>query len=73
MPEFLTLIPPDIARNRLLANVEAASIPSETVDTESALGRVTAADVRAPHPLPAFIRSTVDGFAVRARDTYGAG
>jgi len=27
--------------------------------------------VRAPHELPGFIRSTVDGYAVRAADTYG--
>ena len=27
--------------------------------------------VAAPHPLPGFARSTVDGFAVRAADTYG--
>ena len=26
---------------------------------------------RAPHPLPGFARSTVDGYAVRAADTYG--
>lgn len=28
--------------------------------------------MRAPHPLPGFARSTVDGYAVRAADTYGA-
>jgi molybdopterin molybdotransferase len=27
--------------------------------------------VTAPHPLPGFARSTVDGYAVRAADTYG--
>ena len=27
----------------------------------------------APHPLPEFTRSSVDGYAVRAQDTYGAG
>jgi molybdopterin molybdotransferase len=27
--------------------------------------------VSAPHPLPGFARSTVDGYAVRAADTYG--
>jgi molybdopterin molybdotransferase len=37
-----------------------------------ALRRVTAAPVTAPHPLPGFARSTVDGYAVRAADTYGA-
>ena len=36
-----------------------------------ALRRVTAAPVTAPHPLPGFARSTVDGYAVRAADTYG--
>ena len=28
--------------------------------------------VTAPHALPGFARSTVDGYAVRAADTYGA-
>src|SRR6516162_8127950 len=36
-----------------------------------ALHRVPAAPVTAPHPLPGFARSTVDGYAVRAADTYG--
>jgi molybdopterin molybdotransferase len=36
-----------------------------------ALRRVPARPVTAPHPLPGFARSTVDGYAVRAADTYG--
>ena len=36
-----------------------------------ALRRVPAGPVTAPHPLPGFARSTVDGYAVRAADTYG--
>jgi molybdopterin molybdotransferase len=36
-----------------------------------ALHRVPAAPVTAPRPLPGFARSTVDGYAVRAADTYG--
>lgn len=36
-----------------------------------ALGRVPAEPVKAPHQLPGFARSTVDGYAVRAGDTYG--
>ena len=36
------------------------------------LGRVLAEPVFAPHDLPGFARSTVDGYAVRAADTYGA-
>ena len=43
----------------------------EVIDTVHSLDRVLAEDVRAPHPLPEFSRSTVDGYAVRARDTFG--
>jgi molybdopterin molybdotransferase len=35
-------------------------------------GRVLAEDVRAPEPLPAFSRATMDGYAVRASDLFGA-
>jgi molybdopterin molybdotransferase len=72
MPEFLTLLPPDEARDLLLAKLPDPALDSQIIETDSALGRVTAEDVVAPHPLPAFPRSTVDGYAVRARDTYGA-
>ena len=44
----------------------------ETVALAGAHGRVPAEPVRAPHDLPGFARATVDGFAVRAADTYGA-
>ncbi|MDQ3900225.1 MAG: molybdopterin molybdenumtransferase MoeA, partial [Actinomycetota bacterium] len=44
----------------------------EPVSLANALHRVPAEDVRAPVSLPGFVRSTVDGFAVRAADTYGA-
>ncbi|HKH88881.1 MAG TPA: gephyrin-like molybdotransferase Glp [Acidimicrobiales bacterium] len=46
--------------------------PTENVALGEALGRVPSEPVRAPHDLPGFPRSTVDGFAVRAADTYGA-
>lgn len=71
MPEFLTLLPPDAARARLLAELSPLHRAS-LIKTPAALGRVTAEDVLAPHPLPEFPRSTVDGYAVRARDTFGA-
>jgi molybdopterin molybdotransferase len=46
--------------------------PKEFVPLAAALHRVPAAEIPAPSALPGFIRSTVDGFAVRAADTYGA-
>jgi molybdopterin molybdotransferase len=72
MPEFLTLLPPDEAREKLLSHLPATAPATETIDVPASLGRVTAEDVRAPHPLPDFRRSTVDGYAVRAKDTFGA-
>jgi len=44
---------------------------AQPVPLGEALHRVPAAPVTAPHPLPGFARSTVDGYAVRAADTYG--
>ena len=44
----------------------------ESVGLDDALGRVPAEPLSAPHALPGFARATVDGFAVRAADTYGA-
>ena len=72
MPEFLTLLPPLEARQTLLNNF-TPEIQAETIETQSALGRVTAGPVPAPFSLPSFARSTVDGYAVRAADTHGAG
>lgn len=37
-----------------------------------AFGRVLAEDIRATENVPGFDRSTVDGYAVRAQDTFGA-
>lgn len=71
MPEFLELLPPDQARSRLLENLPKAG-KYETIPTSDSLNRILALAVNAPHPLPSFSRSTVDGFAVRAADTYGA-
>ena len=46
--------------------------PVEPVPLAQALHRVPGGSVAAPHALPGFARSTVDGYAVRAADTYGA-
>lgn len=72
MPEFLQLLPPDEARSLFLSYLSRPVTGSEIVAVPFALGRVLAEDIHAPHPLPDFPRSTVDGFAVHARDTHGA-
>jgi len=45
----------------------------ETVPVESAAGRILAATVTTDMDIPGFDRSVVDGYAVRAADTAGAG
>ena len=72
MPEFLTLLPPDEARDLMLSHLSYPLLDSESMDVVSSLNRVLAQDVLAAHPLPDFQRSTVDGYAVRASDTHGA-
>jgi len=71
MPEFLTLHAPEAALNLLLAQLKEKS-SLEWVEINRALGRVTAIPVMAVNPLPSFPRSTVDGYAVRAAETFGA-
>jgi molybdopterin molybdotransferase len=71
MPEFFNVLPPDDARVLLLSHFPALA-RVERVATQHALGRVTAEAVMAPHALPSFRRSTMDGYAVRAADTHGA-
>ena len=44
---------------------------SETVPLAEALGRVLAEDIKAGEYVPDFDRSTVDGYACRAKDTFG--
>ena len=44
---------------------------TETVPLSQALGRVLAEDVCAEGYVPDFNRSTVDGYALRAKDTFG--
>ena len=56
---------------RALANSEKPGV--EKIALEHACGRVTASDVCSCEALPAFDRSTVDGFAVFSGDTFGAG
>ncbi len=72
MPEFLTLLPPDEARALLLSHLPAGTLDSETLDVSASLDRVLAENIHAPHSLPQFERTTVDGYAVHARDTFGA-
>ena len=50
-----------------------APVGVEEVELAEAGGRVLASPILAPEDVPGFLRATMDGYAVRARDTFGAG
>lgn len=65
------LFPEDAVR-LIFKHITQRSLSSETVPIEESYSRVTAEEIISPEDLPGFNRSTVDGFAVKASDTFGA-
>ena len=72
MPEFLSLCTLDEARRRLADALPPFAPRPQTVSLAEALGRVVLEAVRSPEDVPPFARSTVDGYAVRSQDAWGA-
>ena len=70
--QFLEVIDRDTAMQRFLAPLRMQPLAHEIVPLADALGRILADDIRADVDVPAFDRSNVDGFAVRAADTIGS-
>jgi putative molybdopterin biosynthesis protein len=70
--QFLEVIDRDEAERRFQAVLELRPLGDEIVPLDRALGRVLAHDVSAPVDVPLFDRSDVDGYALRAADTFGA-
>jgi len=72
---YLELVSLAEARERFLtACAELGLLPGgeEEVDVREALGRVASREVRAQLPVPLVPCAAMDGFAVRAADTFGA-
>ena len=69
---MLMVLPLSEAREKLMHNAQNSVIGTLSIPLPDALGRVLAERVAADSDLPAFCRSAVDGFAVRAEDTFGA-
>src|SRR5438874_13555615 len=70
--QFLDIVDRDTAERRWMEAVRPRVLGSVVVPLAEALGRVLAADVVAEVDVPAFDRSNLDGFALRAEETYGA-
>ena len=58
-------------RAQILTTVRTT--PSETVLFHAAVGRILAEPIVAPHDVPSFSNSAMDGFAVRAEDVSSSG
>ena len=71
--QFLHVVDRDEAMRRFLGALgELCPRVTEQVPLDRALGRVLAEDIASPVDVPGFDRSNVDGWAVRAADTFGA-
>ena len=66
MPELFTVRTPPEAWEIFRQHLQPLRV-TETIGVVDALDRVLAEALTAPHDLPAFARSTVDGFAVAAQ------
>jgi molybdopterin molybdotransferase len=69
MPEFFKVVTPAQVFETLAG---FSRLAVETVPLDNALHRVCGADIASPEDLPPLPRSTMDGYAVRAADTFGA-
>ena len=56
----------------LIRSLPTKTPPGDIIAIEDSLGFVCAEDVVSGEDLPQFARSTVDGYAVKAEDTFGA-
>lgn len=69
---FQKLTTIDEALQKFLGAVQLRELKTEAVPLLSALNRVLAEDIIAKEDLPRFDRSAVDGYAMKAEDTFGA-
>ncbi len=70
MTEFLKVVKYDEAVEKIKKHFPPRRI--EGFSLLSATGRLLAQDIMGPEDLPSFNRSTVDGYAVRAEDSFGS-
>jgi len=69
---FRRIISIEEAKRKLREHFTPKPVGKELVPLLEAYGRILAEDVVSPINVPSFSRSIVDGYAVRAEDTFGA-
>ncbi len=68
---MLNVLTPEEALNLIHSEFEGSTSQIQVLPISSCLGRVLAQNIVAQEYVPDFNRSTVDGYAVKARDTFG--
>ena len=66
--EFPTRLSVDEARSRIVELCRQRRVAVDDVPLDRALDRVLAVDIVAPHAIPPFVNSAMDGYAVRGVD-----
>ena len=72
MKELFTVVTVEEALANLFKQWQLPTRKTEIISLANSLGRISAVDLTADICVPGFHRSTVDGFAVKAADTFGA-
>ena len=70
---MLKVVAVETALEIIKENFSDTPLSTETVSLINSLGRVLSEDIVSKENIPAFDRSTVDGYALKASDTYGSG
>lgn len=66
------LVSVEEALERLMKSTHFKKPAEKNIPIESSYGMIISRDIISPEDLPGFNRSTVDGFAVKSTDTFGA-
>lgn len=70
--EFFNLISVEEAKNRIVENFRDFQLGIEEVHILECTNRVLAEDIISDIDVPEFNRSTVDGYAIKSKDSHGA-
>ncbi len=70
---MLKVVAVQIATEIIKEGFSDITLEKEATALDSCIGRTLAEDVISKENIPAFDRSTVDGYALKASDTYGSG
>ena len=70
--KFIEVMPIKEALEKFIKKADIKPVGVEEVETLKAYGRVLAENIKSEKNIPPFNRAAMDGYAVKAEDTFGA-